>query len=66
MFIVYFIIISKTALFKPQPSLKISARLHLIYTSLDFPTVFLLQSKVVSFASNPQPGGPGACISGPQ
>jgi hypothetical protein len=51
------IVIGKTDLFEPYPSLEHSARLHLVFTSLDFVTVILLQSKFVSFAFNPQPGG---------
>jgi hypothetical protein len=39
---------------------------HPVFTSLDFATVIFLQSKVVSLASNPQPGGPGLCIYVPQ
>jgi hypothetical protein len=33
-----------------------------MFTSLDCATDFFLQSKVVSFASNPQAEGPGLCI----
>jgi hypothetical protein len=36
--------------------------LHPVFTSLDFVTLTFLQSKIVSLASNPQPGEPGACI----
>jgi hypothetical protein len=39
---------------------------HPVFTCLDFVTIFFLQSKVVSLASNPQPGGPGLCIYVPQ
>jgi hypothetical protein len=39
---------------------------HPVFNSLDFWTVFFLQSKVISLASNPQPGGPGLCIHVPQ
>jgi hypothetical protein len=47
--------IGKTALFEPQPSLEDSARLHPVFTSLDFVTIVLFkQSKVVSPASNPK------------
>jgi hypothetical protein len=35
---------------------------HPLFTSLSFETIIFLQSKVVSLASNPQPGGPGLCI----
>jgi hypothetical protein len=42
--IIVIIIIGKTALFEPQPSLEDSVRLYLVFTSLDFVTVFL-QSK---------------------
>jgi hypothetical protein len=59
------IIIGKTALFEAQPSLEESARLHAVFTSLDYETIFFLQSKVVSLASNPQPGGPGLCVYAP-
>jgi hypothetical protein len=30
---------------------------HAVFISFDFATIFFLQSKVVSLASNPQPGG---------
>jgi hypothetical protein len=56
------ITIGKTALFEPQPSLEYSVRLHPGFTLLDFATVFSLHSKLVSLASNPQPGGPGPYI----
>jgi hypothetical protein len=39
---------------------------HPVFTSLDFDTVILLQSKIVSLASNPQTRGPGLCIYVPQ
>jgi hypothetical protein len=39
---------------------------HQVLTSLDFTAVIFLQSRVVSFASNPQPGGPGSCIYVPE
>jgi hypothetical protein len=39
--------------------------LHPVFISLDFPAVALLQSKVFSFASNPQPGSTGSCIYAP-
>jgi hypothetical protein len=35
---------------------------HPIFISLDFATTIFLQSKVVSFVSNAQPGGPARCI----
>jgi hypothetical protein len=38
---VLFIIIGKTAIFEQQPSLKDSARLNPVFTSLDFVTVIL-------------------------
>jgi hypothetical protein len=47
-----FIIIGRTALFEPLPSLEDSARLHPVCTSLDFVNNFLL-SKVASLVSNP-------------
>jgi hypothetical protein len=37
-----------------------------VFTSLDFAPIIALRSKVVSLASNPQPGGPGLCIYVPQ
>jgi hypothetical protein len=64
--------IGKNALFEPQPSLEDSVRFvcresdHPVFISLDFATRIFLQSKVVSLASNPQPGGPGPCIYVPQ
>jgi hypothetical protein len=36
------IIIGKTALFEPQPSLDDSATLHPVFTSLDFATIIIL------------------------
>jgi hypothetical protein len=61
--IIIIIVIGKTALF--EPSLENSARFvhswelgHPVSISLDFETVIILHSKVVSLASNPQPGGP--------
>jgi hypothetical protein len=35
---------------------------------LDFARIYtrILQNKIVSLASNPQPGGPGLCIHAPQ
>jgi hypothetical protein len=33
-----------------------------VLMSLDFATIYFLQSWVVSLASSPQPGGPGPCI----
>jgi hypothetical protein len=46
----------------PYPSLENSVRSGLVYTSSEFVTITLWQSKVVSLASNPQPGGLGLCI----
>jgi hypothetical protein len=40
--------------------------LHPVFTSLDFATIIFLQSKLVSPASNPQPGGPDLSIYVPQ
>jgi hypothetical protein len=60
--IIIIIIICDTALFEPQPSLDASARLQPVFTSSDFATIIFLQSKAVSLASNPDPGGPGFCI----
>jgi hypothetical protein len=48
------IIFGKRALFEPWPSLEDSARLHLVFTSLDFVEKFFT-SKILSLASNPQP-----------
>jgi hypothetical protein len=50
--------------FEPLSSLEHSARLHPVFTSLDFAAI--LQSNVVSLESNPQSGGPGLCIYVPQ
>jgi hypothetical protein len=55
-------VINKTDLLEPWPSWEHSARLHPLITSLDFSTIFILQSKVVSLTFNPHPGGPGPCI----
>jgi hypothetical protein len=41
-----------------SPFLEDSARLHQVFTSSDFATIFVY-SKFVSPASNPKPGGPG-------
>jgi hypothetical protein len=60
--IIIIIIIGKTALIEPQSSLEDSVRFDLVFTSLYFATIIILQSKVVNPASNPQPGGPGLCI----
>jgi hypothetical protein len=35
---------------------------HPVFTSQDFATIMCLQSKIVSLASNPQPGEPDLCI----
>jgi hypothetical protein len=35
---------------------------HLVFTSMDFATANFLQSKVVSLASSPKPGGPSLCL----
>jgi hypothetical protein len=64
-FNIIIIIMAKRARLNPQPSLEDTARSDPIFTSLDFVTIFFLQSKVVSLASNPQPGGPGLCIYAP-
>jgi hypothetical protein len=40
--------------------------LHPVFTVLHLAIVHFLQSKVVSLASNSQPGGPGLCIYVPQ
>jgi hypothetical protein len=66
----FIIIIGKTSLFEPQPSLEYSPTF--VYRScgfhfFDFAIIIFLHSKVIiSFASNPKPGGPGICISVPQ
>jgi hypothetical protein len=67
------IMIGKTALFEPQPSLEYSIGLvcswynrdHLVLNS-DFATAMLLPSNVVSLASKPQPGRPNLSIYVPQ
>jgi hypothetical protein len=41
------IIICGTDLLDPYPSLQDSARLHPVFTSLNYPAVLLLQNKVV-------------------
>jgi hypothetical protein len=38
---------------------------HPVCTYLDFATITFLHGKVVSLASNPQPGEPGLCICPP-
>jgi hypothetical protein len=61
--IITIIIIGRTALFEPYPSLEDSVRLDDPgFTSLDFAAIIFLQSKVVSLVSNPQSRGPGLCI----
>jgi hypothetical protein len=42
MTVILIIFIGKTALFEPRPSLKDSARLHPVFDSLDFATVFFV------------------------
>jgi hypothetical protein len=64
--IIIIIIIGKAGLSEPWPYLEDFARLHLVFPSLDFATIFFLQSKVVNLVSNPQPGGPGLSIYVPQ
>jgi hypothetical protein len=59
-------VIGKTALFEPEPSLGDYARLNPVFTSLDFTTIFFLHSRVLSLAANPKPGGPCLCIYVPQ
>jgi hypothetical protein len=54
------------AIFEPQPSSENSCRFYSVFTSLDFAPMIFLQSKVISFESNPQPGGPGPHIYVPQ
>jgi hypothetical protein len=39
------ITIGKTALLEPQPSLEDCVRLHPVFTSLDFPTIFFLKEQ---------------------
>jgi hypothetical protein len=41
-------------------------RSHPVFTSLDFAMVIFLQSKVISLAANPHPGGSGPYIYVPQ
>jgi hypothetical protein len=53
------VIIGRTALFEPHPSLEVS----FLWISQQY---FFLQSKVVGLGSNPQPGGPAPCIYIPQ
>jgi hypothetical protein len=61
------VIIGRTVLFEPQPSLEDSIRMHLVFTSLDFETtIFFLRNKVPSLASNCHPDGPGLCVYVPQ
>jgi hypothetical protein len=64
--IIIIIITGKTALFESWPSSAYPARFHPVFTCLVFAKIIFLQSKVVSPASNPQPGGPGLCTSVPQ
>jgi hypothetical protein len=64
--IIIIIINGKTALFEPWPSLEDSARLRPVVTYLDFTAVMFLHNKIVSFASNAQPGGTDPCIYVPQ
>jgi hypothetical protein len=48
------IIIDKTTLFEPYVSLDDSARLHPVFSLLDFAIIFLLlQNKLVKFEFNP-------------
>jgi hypothetical protein len=70
--IMIIIIIGNTAPFESYTSLEDYARfvysweLDLVFTSLDFSAVIFLQRKVISLASNPQPGGPSLSIYVPQ
>jgi hypothetical protein len=48
------IIIGKTDLFEPYPSLEDSARFHLVFTSLNFATIFFLYTASAS-AFHPTP-----------
>jgi hypothetical protein len=50
--IIIIIIVLNTTILEPLPSLENSASMHPVFTCLDFVTI-LLQSKVVSLASNP-------------
>jgi hypothetical protein len=59
------IIVGKSALSELWPYLEDSARLHPVST-LDYETVFFLQSKGVSLVCNPQPGALGHCVYIPQ
>jgi hypothetical protein len=53
----------KTALHEPWSSLEDTATIcHPVFASFDLAAVIFSQSKAVSLASNPQPGGPGPCI----
>jgi hypothetical protein len=52
------VIIRNTTIFEPQPSLQNSAKFDPVFSSLEFATLILLQSRVVSVATNPKPGGP--------
>jgi hypothetical protein len=60
-------VIGKTALFLATAFLRRFCHIcleldHPVFTSLDFATVICVQSKVISFAFNPQLGGPGLYI----
>jgi hypothetical protein len=62
-----YIIVDKTALSEQYPFLEHLSSFDPVLDCLDFAKIFFfLQSKVVSLASNPQPGGPGPCIYVPQ
>jgi hypothetical protein len=56
------IIICKTALFEPWPSLKDSVRFYLVSTSLNFTTIILFTAQGCQLCIQPQPGGPSPCI----
>jgi hypothetical protein len=47
---------------QPLLSHSLPAKLHQVFTSVDFATKMFLKSKFVGLAPNPQPGEPGRCI----
>jgi hypothetical protein len=67
MVVIIIIITGKTVISQPCPSLEhCTTFVQSVFISSDFTTVILLQSKVVSLASDLQHGGPGFCIYVPQ
>jgi hypothetical protein len=64
--IIIIIIIGKAAIFELQLSFENLPEFSSSFHFFGFRNNFFLQSKIVSLASNPQPGGPGLRVYIPQ